>query len=242
MPAPAGAVASRPAPGLTIFQPRRGFRYSMDPFLLAGFVLEGGVPASVLDVGSGSGVLALVLARAGVGEVHGVDVRPEWAPLQRASAAHSGLEIAWRTADVRGLHTPRVACCVCNPPYFPPGAGPIGADPVRAHARHALAGDLDTLIPAMARLAPRVCLVLPASRAAEAATLLALAGRLVRRRLVLGGRLALLDGAGDGSLHAPPPADEAAPLYADDTGFSPRARALYRRAGVALAKVPQANT
>jgi tRNA1Val (adenine37-N6)-methyltransferase len=234
---PEGAVASTPAPGLTIFQPRRGFRYSMDPFLLAGFVLEGGAPRSVLDVGSGSGVVALLLARAGVPDVHGLDVRPEWAPFQRASAAESGLSVRWSTGDVRALDVPGVECCVCNPPYFPPGSGPVPLDPVRAHARHALAGDLDSLIPAMAQLAPRVCLVLPISREAEAARHLEAAARPVRRRLVLGGRLALLDGGGEGAR-----LDAATPLYDERTGFSPRARALYGRVGVALAKTPQANT
>jgi tRNA1Val (adenine37-N6)-methyltransferase len=232
-----GAVASHPAPGLTIYQPPRGFRYSLDPFLLAGFVLEGGAPASALDVGTGSGVLALVLARAGVGEVHGVDVRPEWAPLQRASAAASGLSVRWQTADVRDLHGPRVACCVSNPPYFSPGGGPVSPDPVRAHARHALAGDLDELVPAMARLAPRVALVLPAARGGEAARLLEACGRPVRRRLVLGDRLVLLEGGGEG-----PRSDEAAPLYSPGEGFSARVHTLYTHAGVALAKGPEGNT
>lgn len=230
-------VPAHPAPGLTIYQPARGFRYSLDPFLLAGFVLEGGAPRSVLDVGTGSGVMALVLARAGVPEVHGVDVRPEWAPLQRASARDSGLDVRWRTADVRDLDGPTVDCCVCNPPYFRPGAGPVSPDPVRAHARHALAGDLDELIGAMARLAPRVALVLPAGRAAEARRLLQEADRPVRRALLLGDRLALLDGGGEGEAGT-----ERAPLYLPDSGFSARVHALYRRAGVALAKGPEGNT
>lgn len=234
---PAGAVASTPTAGLTIFQPQRGFRYSMDPFLLAGFVLEGGYPRSVLDVGAGSGVLALLLKRAGVPDVHAVDVRPEWAPFQRASGAASGLSVHWSTGDVRGMTAPRVDCCVCNPPYFPPGCGPVPRDPVRAHARHALAGDLDSLIPAMARLAPRVCLVLPIGREPEANQHLLAAGRPVRRRLVLGGRLALLDAGGEGE-----PLDAAARLYDEHIGFSRRAQALYGRVGVPLAKPTQANT
>lgn len=231
------AVASTPAPGLTIFQPRRGFRYSLDPFLLAGFVLEGGTPTSVLDVGTGSGVLALVLAHAGVRQAHAIELRPEWAPLQRASSAASGLNVHWMTGDVRALESPLVDCCVSNPPYFKRGEGPVSGDAVRAHARHALAGDLDEFIPAMARLSPRVALVVPAARGSEAESLLHAAGRPVRRRLMLGGRLVLLDGGGEGER-----SDRAEALYDETAGFSSRVHQLYAAAGVSLAKGPQANS
>jgi len=230
-------VASHPAPGLTIHQPRRGFRYSLDPFLLAGFVLEGGAPTSVLDVGSGSGVIALVLARAGVPAVHAVEIRPEWAPLQAASARDSGLDVTWHHGDVRHLSAPHVMCCVSNPPYLRVGQGPTSPDPLRAHARHALAGDLDALVPAMARLAPRVAVVLPAARQEEASVLLRGAGRPAQRILRLGDRLALIDARCEGASET-----SAAPLFDPVRGFSERVHALYRRAGIALAKGAEANT
>lgn len=229
-------LPSHPAPGLVIHQPRRGFRYSLDPFLLAGFVLEAGAPASVLDVGAGSGVLALVLARAGVREVHAIEIRPEWAALQAASARESGLDVRWHLGDVREMTEPQVACCVSNPPYLQRGGGPVSPDPVRAHARHALAGDLDSLVPAMTRLAPRVALVLPVSRAEEARLHLRAGGLGQHRVLRMGDRLALLDATAAG-----PVSDEVVDLYDAEAGFSPRVHELYRQAGVALAKGPEAN-
>jgi hypothetical protein len=49
---------------LKILQTEDGYRYSIDPFLLAAFVsLSAG--ANVVDLGSGSGVIALLLSTSG---------------------------------------------------------------------------------------------------------------------------------------------------------------------------------
>ena len=80
-----------PAPGLKVWQPRRGFRYGLDSILLAGWALEGGRPKRFLDVGTGSGIVALLLARLGIPGV-GIDVRSDWIDLARRSAEDSGLD------------------------------------------------------------------------------------------------------------------------------------------------------
>ncbi|MEQ1568253.1 MAG: hypothetical protein ABMA64_21620, partial [Myxococcota bacterium] len=59
----------RPAPGVVIAQPARGFRYGSDAMWLVGFALATGpLPASALDLGTGSGVMAAQLER-GAGPV-----------------------------------------------------------------------------------------------------------------------------------------------------------------------------
>ena len=90
------------AEGLWVNQPRPGYRFSTDPFLLAGWVIEAGLPGSVLDVGTGSGVLGLLLARQGA-RVHGLDVQSEWAPHVRDSARRSGLtgQFTFEHGDIR---------------------------------------------------------------------------------------------------------------------------------------------
>ncbi|MEQ1503891.1 MAG: hypothetical protein ABMB14_16740, partial [Myxococcota bacterium] len=70
-----------PAPGVVIAPPARGFRYTSDAMWLVGFALATGPrPTGALDLGTGSGVVAALLAARGIPSV-GVDVRPEWAPL-----------------------------------------------------------------------------------------------------------------------------------------------------------------
>lgn len=47
---------------------------------------------TVIDVGCGSGVLSIVAARLGAGEVHGTELNPEGASFARANAARLGVD------------------------------------------------------------------------------------------------------------------------------------------------------
>lgn len=218
----------RPAPGLVVLQPRRGFRYAMDPFLLAGWALEGGVPADFLDVGTGSGVIALLLARLGIrGE--GIDVLPEWIALARQSAARSGLCLNFRVQDIRHRADVPRELVLCNPPYGRVGAGPLPSDATRAAARHELHGALGEIVPALARAGARVALIVPASRGPEAAALLGRAGRPLRRRLAIDDALVLLEGAEGATLER----DEWIPARLGGD-HSPRVRDLYAQVGATL--------
>lgn len=144
-----------PAPGLVVWQPRRGYRYGVEVYLLADFALRGGPAESVVDLGCGSGVLGLLLSLE-IPAASLVDREPRWVELARRSAADSGRgEVI--DADVRGLEG-RWALAVANPPWFSP-AEPIPPDPWKASARAMLHGDVDAFVEAGLRVAPRLCLV-----------------------------------------------------------------------------------
>jgi tRNA1Val (adenine37-N6)-methyltransferase len=223
-------TCEEPAPGLKVWQPRRGFRYGLDPFLLAGWALEGGRPAKFLDVGTGSGIVALLLARLGIPGV-GIDVRPDWIDLAQRSANDSGLpELSFVVGDVRSATLERVELVLANPPYRPEGQGTMSPVAGKAAATHELAGTLGELVEAMCGLGDRVALVIPIHREAEAREALARAGRAPRRLLRLGGSLSLVEGGRvPSTLHV----EEAA--IRELGGFSERVRALYSRTGARLA-------
>ncbi len=193
-------------------------------------MLEAEPASTVLDVGTGSGILGLLLARAGCSVV-GLDAIAEWQPRATESAQMSGLSsrFAFELADIRTWAGPVFDLVVSNPPYFTVGTGFLPPDPLRAAARHTLRGDLQELIPAMSRHGRRVAVVLPVSREAEARTLLGQCDRPVVRSLVLAPRLVLLEGAGGGGSEAAEH-DQLRELDAP----SPRVRQLYRQAGVPL--------
>ena len=217
-----------PAPGLVIWQPARGFRYAMDPMLLAAFALDGGRPRSFLDVGTGSGVIALLLARLGL-EGEGTDIVPQWIDLARRSAEDSGSKVDFHVEDVRGRQAGPVELVLCNPPYWPLGEGPLPPDPMKAAARHELHGSLAELVPALCRAGERVALVLPARRADEAVALLAQHGRPLARRVRVDDTLVLLEGRGGGG-----GAEDIQVHTREAGGWSPWARAQYAKLGLVL--------
>lgn len=89
-----------------------------DSFLLAeGLDVSEG--CSVLDMGSGTGFLALVAARK-AGSVLGVDVNPGAVELARENATLNGIKnVEFRVSDLFDRVDGRFDLIVFNPPYLP---------------------------------------------------------------------------------------------------------------------------
>jgi len=184
-----------PAPGLRVTQPARGFRYGSEAFWVAGCALELGPARDALDLGTGSGIVALLLGQAGL-DVRGVDIRPEWGPLWARTQARSVCagRVVLERVDVREVRG-SVDLVVSNPPFFPRGSGPVATDPWRAAARTEDTATLADFVAAAVRcLRPggRAVFVVPRGREHEVRAHGAAAGvgcvrcvRVGRRRTVL---------------------------------------------------------
>jgi len=163
---------------LAIRQPERGYRYSVDSVLLAGFAAQH-AGETVLDLGTGCGVLLLLLARLcpGMRLGVGVEIQEELVRFARLNAAQNDLEHRLRIVhgDFReGL--PGEPCgggfdlVISNPPFGRAGSGRESQDPGRRLARHEGACTLGEVFGAAARhLAARgrLALVAPAWRLPE---------------------------------------------------------------------------
>ncbi|MDX9872468.1 MAG: tRNA1(Val) (adenine(37)-N6)-methyltransferase [Clostridia bacterium] len=143
---------------LKIIQKKQGFRFTLDPVLLAHFatVKEGD---SIVDLGTGTGVIPLILsARARKLTIYGVEIQEELAEMALRSVKLNELEdtIKILQADLRelprsltgGVHT----LVTANPPYWTMGAGKPSALRERALARHELNCELEDIIACAGKL------------------------------------------------------------------------------------------
>jgi tRNA1(Val) A37 N6-methylase TrmN6 len=158
---------------VTLMQPARGFRVSLDPVLLTGFVAP---PfGRFLDIGCGVGAVSfLLLARDAAATGVAVEIQPELAALAEQGRARNGWDarLDVRCADVRALDLPAGAfdLVVTNPPFRPVTGGHLSPDPSRAMANHEVTLALAEWTAAAARAVRpggRVAAVFPADRAEE---------------------------------------------------------------------------
>lgn len=198
---------------LKILQKKKGYRFSLDALLLAGFIrLKGQEPA--IEFGTGSAVIPLVLQRRfGPRKIIGIEIQDNQADRARRNvrmnAAEDRVEILkGDVREIRHFIRPLAAGVVFfNPPYRRADAGRINADSEKALARHEIAGSLsDFLAAARYVLKPggSVCLIYPAVRLVELLHRMRLNGlepkrlRMVHTKAGSDGVFALVEGVKGG--------------------------------------------
>jgi tRNA1Val (adenine37-N6)-methyltransferase len=159
-----------------ILQPRSGYRYTIDSFLLSSFVTLG-KRDTVLDLGSGVGVIGLLLCtRYSECRVWGVEIQERLFRFAEQNRLRNGLEerLTNVLGDFRRLsglpEGLRFNAAVSNPPYRSVGTGRLNLDDERAVARHEMSGGLSDVIAAarsVIRPGGKIFLIYPASRTAD---------------------------------------------------------------------------
>ncbi len=233
---------------LRIVQKKSGYRFSIDALLLAHFVIlkEG---EECVDLGTGSGVVALILAcRGHGGRILGIEIQEELAAMAGRSVELNGLSgcVEIRQGDIR-----RPASClapasfdaaVFNPPYRRLRSGRTNPDPGKAVARHEIEGTVGDFLAAAAyalRDKGRAYAIYPARRMVELISRMR-AGRIEPKRLRIvhsrpGGRgeFILVEGVKGGreEMTVLPPLY----LYGDGSGYTTEMEALFQELTVSRA-------
>jgi tRNA1Val (adenine37-N6)-methyltransferase len=176
---------------LKLFQSRRGYRFSLDALLLAYFATLKRNDR-VIDLGTGNGVIPLVLARLHP-EVAIAAVEYQSAMVERAARNieinQLDARISLGRGDVRAAGSIGSAesfdVVVCNPPYRRAANGRLSPNDEKQIARHEIHGELGDFLTAAAfllRAKGRMALVYLASRAVDLLSSMRLA-RLEPKRL-----------------------------------------------------------
>ncbi|MBK5273815.1 MAG: methyltransferase [Desulfuromonadales bacterium] len=162
---------------LQLFQPRHGYRYSLDPLLLARFCGQHPSGGRIIDLGAGCGIISLVLARVNpAAQVVAVENNPEMAELVERNIEHNGLgvRVSVHAADVINLRKcyPHSSfdLVVSNPPFRASHTGKTSPHAGRDTARHESTARLtDFLVAAKYLVKPggRICFIQHPSRLTE---------------------------------------------------------------------------
>ncbi|MDD2364871.1 MAG: methyltransferase [Desulfuromonadaceae bacterium] len=162
---------------LQLFQPLNGYRYSLDPLLLARFcspVSDGGI---IADLGAGCGVIGLVLARVNPSaSVVAFENNPEMIEIIDKNILHNELSqrVSARCEDVlnrRALSGDSTFdLVVSNPPFRKAGSGKTSPKAGRDVARHettATLADFLTAAKYLVKPSGRICFIHLPSRLVE---------------------------------------------------------------------------
>jgi tRNA1(Val) A37 N6-methylase TrmN6 len=158
---------------IKLIQPARGFRASVDPVLLSGFVAP--PLGRFLDIGCGTGAVAfLLLTRDPEARGQGIELQSRLAALAGAAVAENGFGDRFDVVagDVRHHPLPAASfdLVVSNPPFQPRGQGELPPDRERSIAHHEVELTLGEWLGAAARLVRpegRVAAIFAANRLAE---------------------------------------------------------------------------
>ena len=163
--------------GLRIIQKNSGFRFGMDAVLLADFARIGERDA-VADFGSGTGILAFLLAGRGRGKrIDAFEIQADMADMAKRSVVLNGLAERIRVhhlpveeADA-AVQSGSLDAIVCNPPYGVPGTTLLNPKQTLSLARHQTEAGLTAWFRMAYRLLKgkgRFYMVYPAPRMLEA--------------------------------------------------------------------------
>ena len=131
-----------------IVQNDSGYRYSIEPFLLAYFArLFPG--QEVLDIGTGCGIIALLMAYREPGlKITGIEIQDSAAASAETNVAKNQMKIKIIHGDFLDMALPEKPfdLIVSNPPYRKINSGRTNPDEGKAIARHELKLSLPTLL------------------------------------------------------------------------------------------------
>jgi tRNA1Val (adenine37-N6)-methyltransferase len=226
---------------LRIIQPRHGYRFSVDPLLLADFArVSGG--ERVIDLGTGCGIIPLLLARLDSAvTVTGAEFQEEMAGIAARNVALNGVEdrVEVIREDILALRrrfpVSSFDLVLSNPPYRRPGTGKVSPRAGRDGGRHETTATLADFLAAAKYLvheSGRICFIYHTCRLAELIgeaarqKLAVLRLRMVHGNAALPARMFLVELAKGrvGELQVEPPLM----VRGDDGGYSKEKLRIYK--------------
>lgn len=223
---------------IKLYQSRDGYRFSLDALLLASFVNLKRVKEAI-DLGAGSGIVGLLLARRyPEARVTLLELQESLYRLAERNIRLNNLEerVSALKSDIRRLPggLPGFDLALSNPPFRKPLSGLLNVERERAVARHEMEISLRELVRAASgclKNRGRLCMIYHPLRLHELTDELARAGlepkrlRFVHGNATLEAKMVLLEAAKNG--RAGLKVERPLFVYREDGGYTPEMEEIY---------------
>lgn len=139
--------------GLKIIQNKNGFCFGMDSVLLSDFAKEIKPEKSILDIGTGTGILAILLSgKTKNTKIVGVEIQEQVAEMAQRSIELNDLQdrVSIICENIKNLKQRYEAgsfdAIVTNPPYKKQGTGGVNENDTKLISRHEITANLEDFI------------------------------------------------------------------------------------------------
>ena len=139
--------------GLKLIQNKDGFCFGVDSVLLSDFAKEIKKNSTVVDIGTGTGIVGLLLCKkTNLRKIYGVEIQKEVAEMAKRSVKLNGLEEQFEilNCDIKDvfeyLPTHEIDVVVTNPPYKKVNTGVKNEDEKQMISRHEVKCTLEDIV------------------------------------------------------------------------------------------------
>lgn len=139
--------------GLKIIQDKTGFCFGIDSVLLSDFAKKMPAHAKVLDLGTGTGILGLLLCKkTNLDKIFGIEIQKDVSEMAKRSIALNSLEDKFEiiNCNIKDLNNyfklESFDCIVSNPPYMKIDSGFKNTNEYKLISRHEISASLEDFI------------------------------------------------------------------------------------------------
>ena len=139
--------------GLKIIQNKEGFCFGIDSILLSDFAKEIPENAKVIDLGTGSGIISILLtAKTKLSKIYGIEIQKEVAELAKRNIELNKLENKFEIINENIKNIEKILeknsfdAIVTNPPYKKEETGIKNENKIKLISRHEIEANLEDFI------------------------------------------------------------------------------------------------
>ncbi len=134
---------------ISLLQPAKGYRYSMDPFVLCSQIPPACSADRILDIGCGCGIIPVILGYCfPQSRITGIEIQRELAEIAQKNIINNKLEqtVSILNEDINNIDPESTNgpfdLILSNPPYKKHNTGRLNPNPQKAMARHEITMDI----------------------------------------------------------------------------------------------------